>query len=190
MSTDFSDEFDDAKVEAGKFDVDDILAFGTNYFHCGYKPKEDPDGRYYNHSIAVAFAIIGKLYCPSQKGSSNYHKGVAYIAKKLEISKRKVKVLRKKFSREGGYVFITPYQICTILEKMIELLSEKETDPMVKEYLQQRRSDLYREILIAKQYAAVMNSAKGDDNKCVNDKRDKKVNAVYGQLRDLTKKVG
>ncbi len=180
MGTNFSDEFDNAKVEAGRFDVDDILSFGINYFHCGYKPKEDADGCYYNHSIAIAFAVIGKLYGSSQKGISNYHKGVAYIASEIGISKRQVKVLRKKFLREGGYVFKTPYQINAILEKMIELLSDKESDAMVKEYLQQRKSDVYREILIAKQYAAIMAAAQWDE----------KVNLVYGKLKVITKKVG
>lgn len=180
MRTNFSDEFDDAKVEAGKFDIDDMLSFGINYFHCGYKPKENGDSCYYNHSIAIAFAVIGKLYGSSQKGSSNYHKGVAYIASELKISKRQVKTLRKKFPREGGYVFVTPYQINIILQKMIELLSDKESDSMVKEYLQQRESNVYREILIAKQYAAIMAGAQSDE----------RVNSVYGKLMVLTKRVG
>lgn len=180
MNTNFSDEFDNAKVEAGKFDVEDILSFGINYFNCGYKPKEATDGCYYNHSIAIALAIIGKLYGASQNGASNYHKGVAYIAGELGISKRQVKVLRKKFPREGGYVFKTPYQIAIILTKLIELLSDKEADPMVEEYLQHRKSNVYREILIAKQYAAIMAAAP----------YDKRVNRVYGELKAVTKKVG
>lgn len=44
MMTNYSDEFDNAKVEAGKFDMDDFFSFGANYFNCGYKPKNDPRG--------------------------------------------------------------------------------------------------------------------------------------------------
>lgn len=179
MSTNFSADFDNAKVEAKKFDIDDILSFGTNYFNCGYKPKDDPEGCYYNHNIAIAFAIIGKLYCSNQNGVSNYHKGIAYIAKELGLSKRQIKVLRKKYSVRGGYVFKTPYTIHIIISKMIDLLSAKAVEPIMVEYLQQRRNDLYREILIAKQYAAIMAAAPFD----------KKVNKVYGELKVLTKKA-
>lgn len=179
MGVNFSEEFDNAKVEAGRFDVDDILTFGSNYFNCGFRPKDDIEGRYYNHSIAIAFAIIGKKYGSSENGNSNYHKGVAYIAKELNLSKRQVKVLRKKFIGEGGYVFKTPYKIHLIVSKMIELLSAIETEPILLEYLQQRESNMYREILIGKQYAAIMAAAP----------HDKKVEDVLGELSVLTQKV-
>lgn len=179
MGNSFSDVFDNAKVEAGKLDIDDILSFGNNYFKCGYKPKDDPEGCYYNHNISIAFAIIGKLYCPLQRGVSNYHKGIAYIAKELNLSKRQIKVLRKKYSVRDGYVFKTPYTIHVIISKMIDLLSAKGGEPIMMEYLQQRNSDLYREILIAKQYAAIMAASPFD----------KKVNDVYGELQILTTKV-
>ena len=52
--------FDDAKVESGKFDFVDILPYGSNYFTCGYTPLRVANGCYYNHSIAVAFSLIGK----------------------------------------------------------------------------------------------------------------------------------
>lgn len=179
MTTNFSNEFDDAKIEAGKFDIDDILSFGEAYFHCGYIPKNSNEGCYYNHSIAIAFATIGKLYGSPRNGASNYHKGVAYIAKELGLSKRQIKVLRKKYLVEGGYVFKTPYTIHMIISKMIDLLSAKEMEPIMIEYLQQRKCDLYREILISKQYSAIMAAAPYDN----------KVNDVYGELKILTKKV-
>lgn len=120
MTTDFSVEFDNAKIEAGKFDIDDILTSGIRYFECGYSDKY-----YYNHPVAVAIAIIGKLYGLPQSKGSNYHKGIAYIASEVGVSKRQVKALRKKMSWHGGYVFKTSYRIYEIISKMIDLLDQK-----------------------------------------------------------------
>lgn len=174
MAVDFSSEFNAAKTEAAKFDKDDILAFGMHYFECGYSNQ-----CYYNHTVAVAIAIIGKLYGSSQSKGSNYHKGVAYIAKEVDLSKRQVKALRKKMSWRGGYVFKTSYRIHEIILKMIDLLDAKKTEPIFLQFLRQQTNDMYREILIAEQYAAIRAAAR----------RDQKVNEVRGELEELTKRV-
>lgn len=175
MKVDFSNEFDDAKMEAGRFDIDDFFATGSHYFECGYSNE-----CYYNHSIAVAIAIIGKLYGLPQDRGSNYHKGVAYIAEEVDLSKRQVKVLRKKMAWRDGYTFKTSYKIYEIILKMCELLDAKKEEPIVMQYLQQQTSDMYREILIAEQYAAIRAAAS----------RDKRVNEeVRGKLEDLTKRA-
>lgn len=174
MAADFSNEFDDAKIEAGKFDKDDIFALGLHYFECGYSDK-----CYYNHSIAVAIAIIGKLYGSSQGRGSNYHKGVAYIAREVGLSKRQIKVLRKKISWRGGYTFKTPYRIYEIIAKMINLLDVKKAEPIILQYLQQQTSNIYREILIEEQYAAIKAAAR----------RDQRANIVRGELDDLLKRA-
>lgn len=155
MAADFSNEFDIAKIEAGRFDMDDIFAFGSHYFECGYSNE-----CYYNHSMAVAIAIIGKLYGAQQDRGSNYHKGVAYIAGEVGLSKRQVKVLRKKMAWRGGYAFKTSYRIHEIILKMIDLLDAKKANLIVAQYLQQQTSDMYREILIAEQYAAIRAAAR------------------------------
>lgn len=174
MVADFSNEFNNAKTQAAKFDKDDIFAFGMHYFECGYSDK-----CYYNHAVAVAIAIIGKLYGSSQSKGSNYHKGVAYIAREVNLSKRQVKALRKKMSWRGGYVFKTSYRICEIIKKMIDLLDAKKAEPILIQFLRQQTDDMYREILIAEQYAAIRAAAR----------RDQKVNEVRGELEELTKKV-
>ena len=45
-----------AIAEAGKFDADDILAFGPHYFSCGWKKET-----YYNFNYAVAIALVGNF---------------------------------------------------------------------------------------------------------------------------------
>lgn len=174
MVADFSNEFNDAKMEAAKFDKDDIFAFGTHYFECGYS-----DQCYYNHAVSVAIAIIGKLYGSSQSKGSNYYKGVAYIAREVNLSKRQVKALRKKMSWRGGYVFKTSYRIHEIILKMIDLLDAKKAESILIQFLQQQTDDMYREILISEQYAAIRASSR----------RDQKVNVVRGELEELTKRV-
>lgn len=89
-------------------------------------------------------------------------------------------MLRKKHSAEKGYVFKTPYAIHIIISKMIKLLSDKEEELIMVEYLQHRKSDLYRDILITKQYLAIMDAAPAD----------RKISDVYGELKTLTETVG
>lgn len=174
---DYTMEFEQAKRDARKYDKDDILSIGSKYFTCGYEKKEYCNGCFYNESIAIAFEIVGKFYGDSQNRNSNYHKGIAYIAEKLHINKRQIKVLRKKFSKKDAYVFRTPYVIYDIISCMIELISEKENEPIVKQYLYYKKNHLYRDILIAKQYLAIIAASK----------RNQEVEQIYGKLATLTK---
>lgn len=174
--------FDDAKVESGKFDFVDILPYGTNYFTCGYTPLRVANGCYYNNSIAVAFSLIGKIYGNKNNGTSDYHKGITYIAQKVGVSKRQVKVLRKQFKVHGAYVFRTPYTIANILEAMIDILEKNNSDELIVEYLKDKRDKMYREVLIAKQFESIEIAA----NKNV---QAEKVKDVYNKLNCITKKV-
>ena len=61
----------DAIREIDKFDVDDYLAFGPNYFSCGWKKNT-----YYNYNYAVALALIGHFYGDEDCSNSDYHKEV------------------------------------------------------------------------------------------------------------------
>lgn len=185
MEMRYAEELTDAKVEAKKVQIGDILPHAIEYFHCGYEPKKNAEGCYYNYSIALAFAVIGKIYGTSQKGASNYHKGIVYIANELEkegkkVSKRQIKSLRKKFSKGAGYVFETPYKIDIIVKKIIELLAKKESEPIVIEFLKRKNGKIYRELLISKQYSAIMAAAKEEDER---------IREVYGRLQSVTTKV-
>lgn len=182
MGVNYTDFFDDAKAEAGRMDLVDVLPYGSNYFSCGYTPGNVDNSCYYNHTIAIAFAIIGKLYCEKRTGTSNYHQGVTYIAERAGVSKRQVKVLRKKYKFHGGYVFKTPYKIPEILTIMINLLDDKQIEPLVVEYLKDRRNDMYRDVLINKQFEAIEITARRNV--------DDKIKEVYNKLDCITKKIG
>lgn len=146
-------------VENTMVDLDDFLSIGSNYFTCGYQPSTDIDAMYYNNIIAKAFELIGRLYTTKDNKQSNYKRGVAFIASETGVSKRHVKVLRKKykahFFNNSGYVFRTPYDISDILEKIIELLDRKGSDSEVESFLQKHKGELYRIVLIGRQYTAI-----------------------------------
>ena len=179
MNDDFQILSDDAKAESGKDDIDDIFSIGVNYFNCGYRNIQEK--QFYNHSMAVALALVGALCDKNGKGGSNYHRGVAYIANKLNISKRQVKVLRKQLRWKGGYAFRTPYIICGILVEIIDVLNSNLSDNMVKAFLESKDGIMYRDILSPEQYAAIKRSASVGE-------RDK-VKHVAEALNLLTDKV-
>ena len=167
----------DAVVEAGLFDSDDILAFGVNYFSCGWGKEV-----YYNHSFSIAVALIGSIYGDKNSGKSDYHNGITYIARELGITKRQVKVLRKKMKQNGGYGFKTPYSIPVTLSKIIELLKNQENNTNVKVYLSRQMCNMYREFLIEKQFESIKEAAKKGNRE--------KVKKVADELRGITTKVG
>ena len=81
-------------AEAAKLDFDDIMAFGPHYFGCGWMKD-----KYYNLNYAVALSLIGRLYGDKESKNSDYHKGVVYISDATGVSKRQVKILRKKVKK-------------------------------------------------------------------------------------------
>ena len=48
MKNNFTEETYDAVRDAAHFDFDDVLAFGANYFRCGWKEE-----KYYNYSFTL-----------------------------------------------------------------------------------------------------------------------------------------
>ncbi len=177
MANNFTEKAYDAVTDAAHFDLDDILSFGANYFRCGWG-----EGKYYNHSFSIAIAMIGSIYGNKDSGRSDYHNGIDFIASELGITKRQIKVLRKKMKHKDGFSFKTPYNISTTLKKIIDLLKRQEQNPDVKNYLSQQESEMYREILIEKQFEAIKEAAK-------KGKREK-VKNVADELRGITTKVG
>ena len=144
MNNDFQSLFDNAKAESGKDDFDDMLSRGINYFNCGYRNIREE--QIYNHSIAVALALVGVLCDKNGQSGSNYRK-------------RQVKVLRKQLRWKGGYAFRTPYTIREILVEVIAVLKSNLSNPMVRAFLDSKDGIMYRDILIAEQYAAIKRAA-------------------------------
>lgn len=143
--------------EAGKkFDVDDVLTFGRNYFSCGFHRTES----YYNHRFSVAVSIIGRLYGTGQ--GNDYRKGISYLANNLHVSKRQVKCLRKNMKCKGGYIFKIPMSIPAILEKMIAIFVKENSNSLVQEFLTAENNkgvSMYRTIFIEKHYDAIKNAS-------------------------------
>ncbi len=183
-----NDEFRNKTVEESKqIDLEDIICRGKNYFLCGFKPYEYGNEIYYNNMIAIAFAIIGRLYTSkNESGQSDYKRGVEYIASEAHVTKRHVKVLRKQFKahfrKKAGYAFRIPYDMATIIAKMIDLLEAKKADPMLIEYLEQYKDTLYRDVLVKKQFIEIEIAA-GKES------ASEKVKTTYGQLNNLVTKV-
>ena len=166
----------DAIREIDKFDVDDYLAFGPNYFSCGWKKNT-----YYNYNYAVALALIGHFYGDEDCSNSDYHKGVKYIADAVGVSNRMVKILRKKLKHKNGYWFKTPYKTAKIIQKVIDKLRECEQENNVNDFLKKCDCTGYREILIAEQFVAIKKASEG---------RRKKVVKLADDLKNITDKVG
>lgn len=145
-----------ADEEGKKFDIDDVLTVGKNYFSCGFHRTES----YYNHKFSVAVSIIGRL-CGTEQGS-DYRRGIAYIAKELHISKRQVKSLRKNMKCKGGYIFKIPMSIPAILEKMIAVFVEENANSLIQTFLTAENDkgvSMYRTIFIEKHYDVIKNAS-------------------------------
>lgn len=171
-------EFSDAAEREGQQpNLDDGLPFGKNYFDCGCSREG-----YYNNRYAIAVAIIGRLYGDRQSSSSDYKKGIAYIAKELKLPKRQVKSPRKKIKVKGSYAFKTPESIPKIVEKMISDFQRKSGNHLIAKFLEQENADgfnMYRTVFIEKQYSAIERSANASGRGSVQDK-------VHVELSKLT----
>lgn len=181
MSTyrDFSEQ---AKHEAMQSNIDDKLLIGKKYFDCGHHPSEP----YYNNQFAVAVAIIGRLCGERQRNLSDYKNGIAYIAKKLKISKRQVKALRKKMAVKDGFVFKAPTSIPAIVEEMISFFQDKRTNNLISKFLDEENPKgvrMYRTIFIEEEYSAIEVSAQESGRGSLQED-------VYILLSKLTNKIG
>lgn len=161
----------------------DYIPFGNKYFPCGYSKE-----RYYNQPFAVAMGIIGKIYGVSDGRNKDYHKGIAYIAKELRISKRQVKTLCKKYKSHRGYEFKTPLTIPQIVEKIIILLQANESNDLVKELVRTYNEDLYRTLLIKLEYNEIKNEEE-NSKKLKNQSKHLVICNIAGQLDNLTQKI-
>lgn len=147
---------DDATMfEIMKQTNDDFFCRGKNYFSCGYGGNP-----YYNINFVNALAVIGDI-CGKKSGKDkNFHKGIAYIAGKLDISKRQVKCLRRKMKTTGrggkkAYVFKVPFLVEEITREIITALKKNQKNPKVSCFLSNANVELYRTLLISAQYDAI-----------------------------------
>lgn len=169
MDNEFEKIYENAVYESRKVSVDDLLAFGFCYFTCGSGNLE-----YYNNKLVYAISIVGA--CNKDKPKcSDYRNGVDFLARKAKVSKRQVKILRKKTPYRGHYAFKTPYSIDRIVREIIEwFISHKELQ-LVKDFLSNHRDELYRDYLISKQYSAIESAANLGKRKIVRD--------IYDEMR-------
>lgn len=164
-------------------EIIDLLPFLDKYFPCGHSKE-----RYYNNPFAVAMGIIGKIYGNGNSRNKDYHKGIAYIAKELGISKRQVKALRKKYKSHKGYEFKTPFTIPQIVGKVIMLLQANESNDLVKEFVKTYDEDLYRTLLIKVEYEAIKIEEE-NSKKLRNQLKHLEICNIAGKLDNLTQKT-
>lgn len=168
----------EAYLEAKRTGILEYVDFSNSYFPTGFSLNS-----YNNYNYTMVIAMIGKKYNLNKKGkNSNYHNGIAYLANELNISKRKVKSLRKKFKVLGGYQFKIPYEIADIVELIIEILKQHEENNGMKDFVSQHRGEMYRDILIGEQKDAIDIS--------VEETGDNDITEIQGYLDKLTEKCG
>lgn len=154
------------------FDCDDLKMHGRRYFKTGRKNLQ-----YYNVAYAQALEIIGMLYCSDDHSrNGNYHNGVAYVAKKVGVSKAEIKSLRKNFRlKKTTFIFKIPYNTGKIVHEISELLKKQINEPIVMNFLNKQDKSLYVLVLINEQYYLI---------KAVS-KLDTKISNLYNELKEL-----
>ena len=71
------------------------------------------------------------------------------------------------------------YSIDIIIKEIIELLLQKNTEIMIYKYMLKYKGEMYRDVLIYKQYSAIMNSSE----------KSGKIEEVYEKLMVIDEKV-
>lgn len=160
--------------------VDDFISAGSNYFVCGY--VQGRNSCYYNLNFIIFLELLGnqirkKIKCKS----SDFHVGVAAMAKVLSISKRQVKILRKNVKYHGGYVFKIPRKSDKILLEIIEKI-EKNPELFKEDFLKEN-DRLYRTVFLGEQYTALSIVA---NNSTIHNS---KISNLYSELSKITKKI-
>lgn len=144
--------------QANEFDSGNIL-WRHNYFWCGHSSKS-----FYNYNFMIAMEIIGKTY-NAVGSNSDYHNGIAYIAKQAKVTKTQVKAIRKKLKILQHYEFKTSTKFDVILAEIIKAL--KDCKASKKAFLSPET--LYRDTLVYDQYSAIRVATRETQNKAVHD---------------------
>lgn len=141
------------------------------YFTCGLNRDA-----YINNAFYRAIEIIGILYGNHNNRNSNYHRGITYIAIRMQLSKSMIKSFRKKLYTLGYYYYRTPYKIVEIIELITSLLDNKKQETIVKEFLDTFTFKSYRDVLIHKQYMAI--KTRIDSNMNVYSEKEEKIRKI------------
>ena len=155
--------------------ISECILWRFNYFWCGHSKE-----CHYNLAFVGAVEAIGKFCTPDFMGkNSNYHKGIAYIAKKSGVSKTQVKAIRRKLKKCGGYEFKTSYDIAKIIDVMINALKEHENEDIVRRLMTGER--LYRNMIMFNQYSAIKTAS--------TDSRDERLRAISEALDKMQQTI-
>lgn len=155
-----------AIVDASGFDLSDLFYNKLTYFSCGFSKEA-----YYNYRYATAVAIIGRIYGRDLGQRSDYCKGIIYLARECEVSHNQVKSLRKKFKSLGRYKCRVPFEICKIINKLIDLLDANRDNDLVKAFLSSQSHTFYRNALIEVHDEAISRRAEHTSNEKIKSVR-------------------
>lgn len=115
----------------------------------------------YNFNYAMAIQIVGSIVKKDSCSSESCcHVGVKYISKEVGVTKREVKSLKCSFRKEcndiESYVYRISYNAAKILDCIIDVFERNKENKLVKKFLNKNKDfELYRTILIAREYMAV-----------------------------------
>lgn len=131
-----------------------------SYFWCGHTASP-----FYNFNFMIAMEIIGRKL-NATGSNSDYHNGVAYIAKNAGVTKTQVKAIRKKLKVFKHYEFKTSKKFDVILSEIIDAL-EKCSMHIKEEFVLPQK--LYRDTLVYDQYSAIRVAAEASKDQEIHD---------------------
>lgn len=156
----YKNHYEYACEYAKRIEYDALLFWPKNKYLTTISGNE----KTYNFNYAMALEIVGCIVKNEFKGNvSCCHMGVKYISNKLGVSVREVKSLKCSFlkgtrilNEECRYVYRIPYNAYIILNCIIDILENNKEKEIVKKFLKKNRnSQLYRTILIEREYMVV-----------------------------------
>lgn len=127
-----------------------------NYFWCGHSEKA-----FLNFRFTNAIILIGRMN-KIDSHNSDYHNGIAYIARKAGVTKSQVKAIKRKYKKAKGYEFKTSYDFDKIIGAVIIALNEIEDKKQIEELLD--GEDSIRNFLVFEQYSAIKVAADRSHN--------------------------
>lgn len=157
------DVFEVAEKEIKRRDKSDYIYFAHKYFKCGYSNKIE-----FNSAFGAALGIIGREYAYNITPNSDYHNGIVWLSKRINVSSSEIKAIRKSFKcGKKGYCYRLPYKFDIILREMIELLKGVKNEKINKTFAKKYKGYSYRDILAKRQYVAIdesLNKAKDESS--------------------------
>lgn len=143
-----------------------------SYFWCGHTASP-----FYNFNFMIAMELIGRNL-NAIGSNSDYHNGVAYIAKKAGVTKTQVKAIRKKLKVFNHYEFKTSKKFHVILLEIIDALEECGI-PIKNEFAKPHK--LFRDTLVYDQYSAIRVAAANSE--------DQDIHVIATKLEGMRKEI-